>query len=129
MFTLNQIKEAHSKVQSGADFPRYTKELLELGVFEYSIYVFDGHAEYKGKGNYALSSEAEYKALKVEPKVDIDKFRHYLKIHQQGRTDYYTFCENSAETGVGKWTVDILAKTCTYFDKSGNYVLEEKIPI
>lgn len=129
MFTLNQIKEAHSKVQSGADFPKYTQDLITLGVLEYSIYVADGHAEYKGKNNYVLSSDAEYKVLKVEPKVDVDKFKHYLKVHQQGKTDYYTFCENSAETGIEKWTVNILAKSCTYFDKSGNFVLEEKIPI
>ena len=48
MLTLDQIREAHSKVQSGADFPKYTQDLLDLGVSEYTIYVADGHAEYKG---------------------------------------------------------------------------------
>ena len=129
MFTLDQIKEAHSKVQSGADFPKYTQDLLDLGVSEYTIYVADGHAEYKGKGDYTVPSEAEYKTLKVEPKVDADRFKDCLKRHQQGKTDYYTFCKDSAETGIEKWTVNIPAKTCTYFDKSGNFVLEEKIPI
>ena len=32
MFTLEQIKLAHSKVKSGADFPAYIKELKALGV-------------------------------------------------------------------------------------------------
>ena len=32
MFTVEQIKAAHSKVKSGADFPSYIKEIKSLGV-------------------------------------------------------------------------------------------------
>ena len=32
MFTLDQIREAHSRVKSGADFPKYARELTEMGV-------------------------------------------------------------------------------------------------
>ena len=35
MFTVEQIKAAHSKVQSGADFPAYIREIKELGVTHY----------------------------------------------------------------------------------------------
>ena len=129
MFTLTQIKEAHSKVKSGADFPQYTKELLSLEVLKYSIYVRDGHAEYIGKEDYAIKSKGEYADLQVSQEVDRDKFKYHLKVHQKGQTDYLTFCKDSAETGIAKWTVDILANTCTYYDKFGNFVLEEKIPI
>ena len=31
MFTAEQIKAAHSKVQSGADFPAYIKAIKALG--------------------------------------------------------------------------------------------------
>lgn len=31
MFTLEQIELAHSKVKSGAEFPRYIQEIKELG--------------------------------------------------------------------------------------------------
>lgn len=129
MFTLKQIKDAHAKVQSGADFPQYTKDLLTLGVLKYDIYVSDGHAEYIGKENYTLKAEAEYPVLNIASSIDKDRFKQHLKAHQQGKTDYFTFCKDSAETGIGKWTVDILAKTCTYYDKSGNFILEENIPI
>ncbi|GAB6121585.1 DUF1398 domain-containing protein [Dysgonomonas termitidis] len=129
MFTLTQIKEAHAKVKSGTDFPQYTKELLSLGVLRYTIYVRDGHAEYIGKEDYSIVSNAGYTDLHISPEADSDNFKYHLKAHQQGKTDYLTFCRDSAETGIDKWTVDILAKTCTYYDKSGNSVLEEKIPI
>lgn len=129
MFTLGQIKEAHSKVKSGADFPRYVQDLIELGVLEYTIYVANGHSEYRGKNNYSIESDAEYPVLQVADSVDIDRFKHDLKRHQQGETDYLTFCRNSAKAGVAKWIVDIIAKTCTYYGKSDDFILKEDIPI
>ena len=41
-----------------------------------------------------------YEKLDVVKKSDKDKFTHYLKIHQQGKTDYSTFCSHFAETGI-----------------------------
>jgi hypothetical protein len=32
MFTIAQIKKAHSKVKSGEDFPVYIQDLIALGV-------------------------------------------------------------------------------------------------
>jgi hypothetical protein len=43
MFTIEQIKAAHSKVKSGTDFPAYVQELIALGVTGYETYVADGH--------------------------------------------------------------------------------------
>ncbi len=43
MFTLEQIKSAHSKVKSGADFPNYIQDLINLGIKSYHTYVSDGH--------------------------------------------------------------------------------------
>ncbi len=35
MFDLKEIKEAHAKVKTGADFPRFVQELIKLGVKKY----------------------------------------------------------------------------------------------
>lgn len=128
MFTIEQIKEAHSKVKSGADFPKYIQDLIELGVESYQTYVLDGHAEYFGKDGYHIKSEAKYPGLNVSEKSDSETFINRLKIHQQGQTDYMTFCDDSAKAGVEKWVVDTRKMTCTYYDKAGNNMLEEKIP-
>lgn len=128
MFTLDQVKAAHSKVKSGADFPRYIKDLIELGVIAYSTYVIDGHAEYTGNSSHTVESEGKYDTLTVATKSDIETFLNRLKIHQQGQTDYMTFCKDSAAAGVEKWVVDTQKMTCTYYDLSGNRMLEEKIP-
>jgi uncharacterized protein YbcV (DUF1398 family) len=128
MFTISQIKEAHAKVKSGADFPRYVQDLIKLGIVNYSTYVHDGHTEYKGDGNYSVQSDASPSVMDVTAKSDAQKFTEHLKIHQQGQTDYATFRKDSADTGVEKWTVDMKAMTCTYYDQEGNKMLVERIP-
>ena len=128
MFRLEEIKAAHSKVKSGADFPKYIQDLLKLGVTKYDTFVSDGHTLFIGKNNYQVQTESKYSTLEVSKESNSEKFKHYLKIHQQGQTDYPTFCNHSAETGVEKWTVNMNQMTCSYYDKSNNLMLEEKIP-
>ena len=128
MFTIEQIKAAHSKVKSGADFPNYVQDLIKLGVVRYNSFVTDGHIEYEGDNNYHIQSNPNYEALPVSQISDIPAFQHYLKLHQQGQTNYPTFCGHAAETGVEKWTVDMSKMTCTYYDREGNEMLREEIP-
>jgi uncharacterized protein YbcV (DUF1398 family) len=128
IFELKEIKEAHSKVKSGADFPNYVQDLIKLGVKKYDTYVRDGHTLFFGDDNYQIQSESKYSDLNIANISDKEKFKHYLKSHQRGQTDYPTFCNHSAETGVEKWTVDMSQMTCTYYDKSNNKMLEEQIP-
>ena len=128
MFQLEEIKEAHSKVKSGADFPKYIQDLIKLGITRYDTFVSDGHTLFSGENNYQVQSEPKYSILEVANESNSEKFKHYLKIHQQGQTDYPTFCNHSAESGVEKWTVDMNHMTCTYYDKSNSQMLEEEIP-
>jgi uncharacterized protein YbcV (DUF1398 family) len=128
MFTVEQIKAAHSKVKSGADFPPYIKEIKELGVTHYEAYVGDGHIVYHGTNNYSATVPEKYEPLIIADKAKIEEFKAELIAHQQGKTDYLTFIKMCAETGIEKWEVRIDKMTCTYFDKSGNEILEEQIP-
>lgn len=128
MFQLTQIKDAHAKVKSGADFPAYIQDLILLGVLRYDTIVTDGHAVFNGAGNYTIQSEPKYAPLDIARISDAEKFKQYLQMHQQGQTDYPAFCNHAAETGVEKWTVDMNAMTCTYYSSSNDTMLEEKIP-
>lgn len=127
MFTLSQIKEAHAKVKSGADFPNYIQALSALGVLAYTTYVSDGHTEYIGTDSHTLTSEAKYVGLTIANESSTEVFKNYLKIHQQGQTNYLTFCAQAAETGTEKWVVDVVNMTCTYYDKQGSVMLVEEI--
>jgi uncharacterized protein YbcV (DUF1398 family) len=128
MFTVEQIKAAHSKVKSGADFPKYIQEIKALGVTAYETWVKDSHTDYSGANDYQTSSKPMYDSLNIANASDKTKFEHYLKIHQQGETDYITFCRLCAETGIEKWVVCLDKMTCTYYNKGGNTILVEQIP-
>ena len=128
MFTVEQIKAAHLKVKSGVDFPKYIQDLIKLGVTFYETYVNDGHTDYFGRDEYKTSSAPKYVKLIIAEQSNIEQFKIDLKAHQQGRTDYATFCNDCAKSGVEKWAVSMEKMTCTYFDKIGNELLVEVIP-
>ncbi|SHI92807.1 DUF1398 domain-containing protein [Flavobacterium terrae] len=128
MFTIAQIKEAHSKVKSGADFPNYIKELVGLGVIGYETFVFDGHGVFEGSEQHKIHTESKYDDLVVSDFVNAEQFKSDLKAHQQGKTDYMTFCNDCAKSGIEKWVISMQKLTCTYFDKNGNELLQEIIP-
>jgi len=128
MFTAEQIKAAHSKVKSGADFPSYIREIKKLGVTHYDAYVTDGHINYHGTGNYTAKVPAKYDALAIANTSDVAAFKAELVAHQQGKTDFLTFIRMCAAFGIEKWVVAMDKMTCTYYDKAGNEILAEKIP-
>ncbi len=128
MFTIEQIKAAHARVKSGADFPNYVQNLIQLGVSHYEAFVIDGHTDYFGKADYKTSSPPKYDALTIAKQSNITQFKADLKAHQQGQTDYMTFCSDCAKSGVEKWIVCMEKMTCSYYDKAGNEMLVEIIP-
>jgi len=128
MFTVEQIELAHEKVKSGADFPRYIQEIKQMGVTAFKTWVNDSHTEYFGKNDYQTKSLPQYDELTIADSSNSEKFIQYLKNHQLGETNYFTFCRQCAETGIEKWVVSLDKMTCTYYDKVGNKILEEQIP-
>lgn len=128
MFTLEQIENAHSKLKSGADFPDYIREIKNLGVTGYECLVSNGHTEFYGSDNHKISSPVLHETLNIAGHANHEQFIADLKSHQQGKTDYMTFCSDCAKSGIEKWTVDLAKMTCTYYDLEQNNILEEKIP-
>jgi uncharacterized protein YbcV (DUF1398 family) len=128
MFTAEQIKSAHSKVKSGADFPNYIKEIKFLGVTHYEAYVTDGHTAYHHGNDYTAIVEPKYEPIVIAETPQTEIFKKELLAHQQGKTDYLTFITMCAETGIEKWEICMDKMTCTYYDKAGNVVLVEAIP-
>lgn len=127
-FTIDQIREAHAKVKSGADFPNYIREIKQLGVAGYTTHVVNGQAEYFGINNEKVAGPAKYQPLEVAEESDAERFKTDLKSHQQGNTDYPTFCKDAANSGIEKWVVLLAEMSCTYYDKKGNSILAEQIP-
>lgn len=83
---------------SGADFPGYVRELVNLGV-NYDTYVKDGHAEYNGKNGYTIQSDTRYPSKDIAAKSNSEQFKHYLKIHQQGKLITSRFANTPLKQG------------------------------
>lgn len=128
MFTLEQIKAAHSKVKSGADFPAYVQDLKTLGIQSYEHMVADGQIFYIGANDFKIASPAKWSTMAIAPVGSKDQLQHALKIHQEGQTDYPTFCKQSADAGVEKWVLDMDKMVCIYYDKSNDEILVESVP-
>jgi len=127
-FTVEQIKAAHDKVRSGADFPAYIQEIKGMGVTHYETYVADGHTDYHGINDHTAKVPAKYIALTIADSPNYEDFKAELMAHQQGKTDFLTFIKMCATFGIEKWEISMDRMTCTYFDKAGNEILVEQIP-
>ena len=128
MFTIEQIHKAFGKVKSGADFPQFVQDLKAVGVTHYDNFVSDGRTKYYGINDFTLDGESKYPKMEVNSKSSADKLKHAITIHQQGQTDYPTFCQQASEAGVEKWTTHMIEMTVTYLDKEGNELAVEPIP-
>jgi uncharacterized protein YbcV (DUF1398 family) len=128
MFTIQQIKEAHSKVKSGADFSKYIQDIITLGVTSFETFVSDNYTNYFGNDNFKTSSEGFSETLTITNESNIEQFKSDLKSHQQGNTDYMTFLHDCAKSGVEKWIVVMDKMTCSYYDINGDEMVVEKIP-
>lgn len=128
MFTTDQIHKAFSKVKSGADFPQFVQDLKEIGVTYYDNFVSDGRTKYYGSDDFTLDGNSKYPEMKVNEISSSDSLKHALSIHQQGQTDYPTFCKQAADAGVEKWITHMMEMTVTYLDKKGQKLIIESIP-
>lgn len=128
LFTVEQVKAAHAKVKSGADFPAYIQEIKSLGVTHYEAYVSDGHIDYHGTNDNTVKVPAKYEPLTIADSATTEQFKAALAAHQQGKTNFITFITMCATFGIEKWAICMSKMTCTYYDKAGNEILVEEIP-
>jgi uncharacterized protein YbcV (DUF1398 family) len=129
MFTAQQIKEAHAKTKTGADYPRYVQDLKKLGVIKYDYVVQNGGNIYYAKDGTSVTVElAPPVCRSVSDTSSPEQLKHTIEIHQQGQTDFHTFCLQAADAGVERWTSDLEKMVCSYYDKKGNVLNAEPIP-
>jgi len=129
MFSIENIQAAASKTKSGSDFPQFVKEIKELGVKRNDVYVSNGLSIYfDGEDNAQQISPDDYPTLTINEESSAGKLEHALQVHQQGETDYFTFCKQAADAGVEKWVTDLEEMTCTYLDAEGHELVKETIP-
>ena len=103
-------------------------QFLEYGVTHYDNFVSDGRTKYYGINDFTLDGESKYPKMEVNDISSAERLKHAISIHQQGQTDYPTFCQQASDAGVEKWTTHMIDMTVTYLDKKENKLTVEPIP-
>jgi uncharacterized protein YbcV (DUF1398 family) len=120
MFTEQDIRAAYAKTRPGADFPRLIQDLKKLGIVSYDHMLESGSNVFHGKDGQSVSLSNMGPSVPVSNQADVELLKKHISEHQRGLTNYPTLCGLAGQAGVDKWTSDLLAMTCTYFDRSGH---------
>ena len=127
-FKEEDIRTTYAKPRTGADFPRLIRDLKKLGVVSYDHMLESGSNVFHGKHGQCVSLGAMGPSVPVNDQANLELLKKHISEHQRGLTDYPTLCGLAGQAGVEKWTSDLLAMTCTYFDRSGRKIHVELIP-
>ena len=96
-FTLEQINQAQKN--NNYNFPKLIEEFKKIGVDYFITSVKDGNTDYFDAENDVFSTDGHQDFL-VSDNVNKEIFAKRLKLHQNGKTDFQTFCQDCAENGV-----------------------------
>ncbi len=126
-FTLENI-EAAGKKYTGVEFYKLIQEFIKMDICINIYNLKDGFRVYENcKGDQI---EVEFIKIPINNvETDKDLFNKILKNHQQGNTDFITFCNEVCEVGIYKWVISTTKMTCSYYDIFDNLVCMEKIPV
>lgn len=128
-FTEQDIRAIYAQVRTGADFPRLIQDLKRLGIVSYDHLLETGANVFHGKAGQSLSLSNMGPSVPVSDQPNAGLLKKYISEHQRGLSNYPQICAQAGQVGVQKWTSDLQAMTCTYFDKSGGTMIVEPIPV
>lgn len=113
---------------TGVDFPKLFKAFKDMGMTYNIVNIQDGTATYVHQSEDDIVTSSVKSNHPVAQKSNKTIVQDVLTRHQQGQTDFETFCDEMAEAGIYKWHIDIQAGTCTYIDLQDQAVISELIP-
>lgn len=127
-FTERNIRAAYAGTRTGADFPRLIQDLKRLGIVSYDHMLASGSNVFHGLDGQSVSLAKMGPSVPVSDRADVEVLKTHISEHQSGLTNYPELCGLAGQAGVDKWTCDLMAMTCTYFDRSGRKLHVELIP-
>lgn len=126
-FKLSAIQQAHQQF-TGVDFPKLFKVFKDMGMTYNIVNIQDGTATYVHQSEDDIVTSSVKSNHPVAPSSNQSIVQDVLTRHQQGQTDFETFCDEMAQAGIYKWHIDIQAGTCTYIDLQEQAIISELIP-
>ncbi|HCY9972868.1 TPA: DUF1398 family protein [Staphylococcus aureus] len=126
-FKLSAIQQAQQQF-TGVDFPKLFKAFKDMGMTYNIVNIQDGTATYVHQSEDDIVTSSVKSNHPVAPSSNQSIVQDVLTRHQQGQTDFETFCDEMAQAGIYKWHIDIQAGTCTYIDLQEQAIISELIP-
>ncbi|EJJ3731244.1 DUF1398 family protein [Staphylococcus aureus] len=126
-FKLSAIQQVHQQF-TGVDFPKLFKAFKDMGMTYNIVNIQDGTATYVHQSEDDIVTSSVKSNHPVAPSSNQSIVQDVLTRHQQGQTDFETFCDEMAQAGIYKWHIDIQAGTCTYIDLQEQAIISELIP-
>ncbi|HDJ7819710.1 TPA: DUF1398 family protein [Staphylococcus aureus] len=126
-FTLSAIQQAHQQF-TGVDFPKLFKSFKDMGMTYNIVNIQDGTATYVHQSEDDIVTSSVKSNHPVAPRSNQSIVQEVLTRHQEGQTDFETFCDEMAQAGIYKWHIDIQVSTCTYIDLKEQAIISELIP-
>ncbi|HIH7846815.1 TPA: DUF1398 domain-containing protein [Staphylococcus aureus] len=126
-FKLSAIQQAYQQF-TGVDFPKLFKAFKDMGMTYNIVNIQDGTATYVHQSEDDIVTSSVKSNHPVAPSSNQSIVQDVLTRHQQGQTDFETFCDEMAQAGIYKWHIDIQAGTCTYIDLQEQAIISELIP-
>jgi len=127
-FTEQNIRAIYARPRTGADFPGLIRGLKSIGIVSYDHVIESGANVFHGASGETRLLGNMGPAFPVTPQSNVELLKGIISDHQRVLTDYSALCRLVGEAGVEKWVCDLMAMTCSYFDKSGNKMHVELIP-
>lgn len=122
---INEINEI--KANGDGNFPKLMESYREYGIAKFQTCASTAKTMYFDKEENNAYDEEDFFNFPIG-ELNIDKFKSDLLDHQQDKTDFPTWLELTAASGIAYWIVDLSEKTCIYYDIDNNPVLTELIP-
>ena len=102
-FTLSAIQQAHQQF-TGVDFPKLFKAFKDMGMTYNIVNIQDGTATYVHQSEDDIVTSSVKSNHPVAQKSNKTIVQDVLTRHQQGQTDFETFCDEMAEAGIYKYS-------------------------
>lgn len=100
MFNLNQINELHDRFGKKSTLHEYLLALNAIGIDKFDSFVTDGYSEYYGVDNQMIISLPVHEKYIIAQTSNKEALPSHLKLHEQGKTDYFEIPKGLAESGI-----------------------------
>ncbi len=127
MFTIEEIENLHLASEKGMDFIEFLNKLKEMNVEYYDFYVSDGRYKYTHIDGDSIETKPLYEKKEISTVSNVGMLKQSVKVHQNGDTDFLTFCRQASESGVMIWRVEITNLRVTYLGHDFGELLVENM--